>query len=63
MEGCCEADFAGFLGIYLDSRWLESGLGWGLGGCTPLRVDFAARLALALCLPPIGAMERRISKF
>ena len=30
---------------------------------TPLRADFAARLALALCLPPMGAVEFLVSIF
>ena len=30
---------------------------------TPLRADFAARLALALCLPPMGAVEYLVSIF
>ena len=30
---------------------------------TPLSADFAARLALALCLPPMGAVEFLVSIF
>jgi len=33
-----------------------------VGGCTPLRVAFEAALALALCLPPIGAAKIHVSR-
>lgn len=33
----------------------------GPGKPTPLRADFAAKLALALCLPPMGAVNDRVS--
>ena len=64
MEGGCEADFAGLFGVGLE-RWGLDGAErkQGRGERTPLRADFAARLALALCLPPIGAVEHRVSIF
>ena len=56
VEGCCEANFAGLLGMRLNVSGLDECRRRGKER-TPLRADFAARLALALCLPPMGAVK------
>ena len=64
VEGGREADFAGLFGMGLGSVGVRRifGEGRGPGGfLTPLRADLAARLALALCLPPMGAVGDRVS--
>lgn len=61
VEGGCEADFAGFLRVGLGAMGLGECRGWMGVEHTPLRADFAARLALTLCLPPMGADNDRIS--
>ena len=33
-----------------------------MGEPTPLRADFAAKLAFSLCLPPMGATKYQVSK-
>ena len=48
----------GIVGI---RRSVEEEEGGREGERTPLRADFAAKLALRLCLPPMGAVDDRVS--
>ena len=56
MEGGGESDLAGFLRVDLWKRVSTLMYGVGEGVRTPFSVAFAAALALALCLPPMGAV-------
>lgn len=61
MERGREADFAGFLRVYLKACVKVMIPVVDKAYHTPLRVAFEARLAFALCLPPIGAVSNQIS--
>lgn len=63
MECRSEANFTGFLAIDLEGVSFDVP-NWSrieIGCHTPLRLAFAAKLALALCLPPMGAVKIRVS--
>ena len=68
VEGRCVSDFAGFFAVdLLDCTVLDYGLGFAEGEGieegkrTPLDTALAAVLALALCLPPMGAGDIDVS--
>ena len=54
-----EADFSSLFGMGLERMGIRRFVGGkrARGEPTPLRADFAAKLALALCLPPMGAVD------
>ena len=61
MEGRCEADFASFFAVDLGVVLGRDSLCGRITVRTPFKADLAARLALALCLPPMGAMNQTFS--
>lgn len=60
LGGLCGLSWNGPGGVSVSGG--KAGLGIEQGVRTPLRVALEARLALALCLPPMGAVNRIVSK-